>query len=759
MLNVEIQYNPFLVNTVVSIDGKTLTEEDSNFSLYRHRRLQDWIDVFLAKLPEQYRDRKLNIIFKGTAGDADDVKEAAEKLGQSDDRVTVTVDASACRDITPEHKIKELKNLFEEAKAGPFESIRSDGVERRFMAALDPSFEVNVIATMSSGKSTVVNAMLGTELMPAKNEACTATIARIEDHDDLDEFLARRFGHDEAKIDDWLPADAETLARWNDDEVTSVIEVKGDIPSIDERENVRITFIDTPGPNNSRDLSHGQTTDRAITSKPLSMVLYVLNATQLGTNDDDMLLKRVAQAMKEGGRQAHDRFIFIANKIDEFDPEKGESVELAIGRVKRHLRDKGIESPIVVPTSAELAKLLRVKRNYGEKALSRSDRGNLKTYVELFVEEESMNMVEHVRKDISPTVVRRLHKRLTQADTDDKKAEILSGVPIVEEMFDLFLRKHAIPSKIADAVENFRRIMREAAELKAYKEQFEKGQEELEQAVSVLKNFQKDKQRVEKAREFRESVKGQSYEETEDDQNRITGIMMEADKLLEDFRPNFATDIETEKATKKIGEAQKAFEQFIARTHSELDSALKKSMEHKLNNLRDKYQKFAQTVLEKQFPKNAQASIKQLQAITMEMPSTRELIENSTQTKTEEASRPHKGFFGTILNLFGIREKYLKNFEVVQMADVWEKLENRLRAALTKSVENYRSQNQKQFNRARQILLNAMDKIDAKMKSLTANLKRVANDENRKKKELEDIGSKITWHEEFDQKLQSLLHI
>lgn len=43
---------------------------------------------------------------------------------------------------------------------------------------------------MSSGKSTLINALLGRELMPSKNEACTATIAKIKDRSSGTEFDA-----------------------------------------------------------------------------------------------------------------------------------------------------------------------------------------------------------------------------------------------------------------------------------------------------------------------------------------------------------------------------------------------------------------------------------------------------------------------------------------------------------------------------------------------------------------------------------------
>lgn len=35
-------------------------------------------------------------------------------------------------------------------------------------------FKVCIVATMSSGKSTFINSIIGDEIMPEKNEACTA---------------------------------------------------------------------------------------------------------------------------------------------------------------------------------------------------------------------------------------------------------------------------------------------------------------------------------------------------------------------------------------------------------------------------------------------------------------------------------------------------------------------------------------------------------------------------------------------------------
>ena len=395
----ELTYNPYKVTSEFVRNGQT-QEDGPLVDLALNKRLQQWIDKLFDEISKISNSKEVDFVFTGTLLDSEDVKDAVFIYNKQNSPKIVNISLNTT-DETVENKVSRLQDLYNKAKDGPFEEFRTKEMEFNFARALAPEFEVNVIATMSSGKSTVINAMLGKELMPAKNEACTATIAKIEDHDDMTEFMARRTDHKQDMIDDWQVADSKLMEKWNNDTDTSVIEIKGNIPAIVERESVRIVLVDTPGPNNSRDGKHRQTTTKAINDNNISMVLYVLNATQLSTDDDKTLLSLIRDAMKEGGREAQDRFIFIANKIDNFDPEKGESVGSALENVRNYLRDNGIKNPLVVPASAELTKLIRVAEFEGEKSLTRSQRGNLATYTELFIEEAEMNMLEHVKKHVS----------------------------------------------------------------------------------------------------------------------------------------------------------------------------------------------------------------------------------------------------------------------------------------------------------------------------------------------------------------------
>ena len=56
-------------------------------------------------------------------------------------------------------------------------------------------------------------------------------------------------------------------------------------------------------------------------------------------NDDNKLLSMISQQMKRGGKQSKDRFIFVINKCDELDPEKGESIDDLLNEVKKYLNN------------------------------------------------------------------------------------------------------------------------------------------------------------------------------------------------------------------------------------------------------------------------------------------------------------------------------------------------------------------------------------------------------------------------------------
>ncbi|WZB76483.1 dynamin family protein [Achromobacter insuavis] len=119
--------------------------------------------------------------------------------------------------------------------------------------ALGNDFDVCVVATMSAGKSTLINAMLGRDLLPAANEATTATIARIVHNGELrDRFNAARITRDGERAETVQDAELELIQQWNRMEDTATIEARGAISAVRDRDNVRLVLTDTPGRTTAR---------------------------------------------------------------------------------------------------------------------------------------------------------------------------------------------------------------------------------------------------------------------------------------------------------------------------------------------------------------------------------------------------------------------------------------------------------------------------------------------------------------------------
>ena len=287
MKTIYIKYNPYKVETEIKIDDE-LVKENSQLNV-KGKRLQEWVENLPEILVEECNDSEYKIIFHGTALDFDDVQEVIEgaKLKEAFNGIVFEYEHQKGQEV--EDKELRIKKIFEEIQQGPFEELKGEDVKKAFEQAQNQDFPVNVVATMSAGKSTLINALLGKKLMPSSQEACTATISEIQDND-KEIFEAQAFDKDGNLCATSNDLNLETMKEWNSNEKISKIEIKGDIPFVNA-DDTRLILMDTPGPNNSRDKAHQETTMRALSESSKTLVLYILNATQLGINDDNNLLK------------------------------------------------------------------------------------------------------------------------------------------------------------------------------------------------------------------------------------------------------------------------------------------------------------------------------------------------------------------------------------------------------------------------------------------------------------------------------------
>ena len=447
MQEVFMSYNPFRLEFEFELNGNPL---DKSSKVYgnRGKRLQLWVNGLTKMLYDDVVNDDFKLEFKGTTLDYLDLKEDVDYFNNTNNGGHVELYHNDAK--SSEDRLHDLRDLFDYMQeTSPFDDLREERVKVNFEKAMSSEFEVAVIATMSSGKSTLLNALLGMELMPSKNEACTATIARIKDVDGVYGFNAKCLDENENVIvEEVKNVSADTMSSFNENESVSYIDVVGDIPFV-ESHNIQLVLLDTPGPNNSRDPRHKEKTFSVIKdSNP--MILYILNATQLAANDDNALLDAVGDAMNQGGKQSRDRFMFVVNKVDCFDPDKGESVEGALINVKDYLRDHGIENPNIYLASSETAKVIRLHKNRYE--LSRKQR---QTYsgLDLFIEEEELHLEKYA--PLSKLGRDKIGEALANAKSDDDIALIHTGIPVIEVAINEYLEKYAITTKVEQAVSTF----------------------------------------------------------------------------------------------------------------------------------------------------------------------------------------------------------------------------------------------------------------------------------------------------------------
>ena len=326
---------------------------------------------------------------------------------------------------------------------------------------------------MSAGKSTLLNAMIGHRLLPTRNEACTASICRIEDRDELQTFRGRT--KVAGKWNRWkTPITSEILQKWNDCSHEEV-SIEGDIKTISNTNNgYRVVFVDTPGPNNASCEDHAKITERVINEADFSSIVFVVNASVAGVEDEWRLLSRLQQVYSATKKKS--RIIFAINKIDLLDAGHGESIVDVLKACDLYLRGIGFLDPVVVPVCGDLglsirqmyAARVRYKRGKDKPSPPRGQRKNLyeaverpriqarlRREIETFLAQrtfyrngimysaegaKALSRIEHARVKSSGRIL--LGGKFFK-ESDLKSAEKLSGIPVLEMLLQQDLNAFA----------------------------------------------------------------------------------------------------------------------------------------------------------------------------------------------------------------------------------------------------------------------------------------------------------------------------
>jgi hypothetical protein len=124
MPTIKLTYNPFTVKSDIEVNGELQDVGSDLYKISVNKRLPQWIDrLFSVELFDAMNTRNINFIFEGVDSDAEDVKSAVEVF-QAQQPSLVLKTKYILHESKAEERVEKIRQLFEEAQAGPFDVFR-----------------------------------------------------------------------------------------------------------------------------------------------------------------------------------------------------------------------------------------------------------------------------------------------------------------------------------------------------------------------------------------------------------------------------------------------------------------------------------------------------------------------------------------------------------------------------------------------------------------------------------------------------------
>lgn len=766
MKKVFIKYNPYKLETEVRVDGKMLAKNSKlKEKIAQGSRLQEWIEDMPKLLLDEYNDNNFDITFHGTLLDFEDLKEVfteAYKKGE----LKVKLEHKPSKEVSDKETF--IDKIFEEIQNGPFDELKDEQIVNAFKNAKNSDFEVCVVATMSAGKSTLINSMLGTKLMPSKQEACTAIITRIKDND-KNSWHAEAYNKNKKLIESHNYLNYKTMERLNSDKDISEIKIDGDIPFV-KADDMSLVLIDTPGPNNSRDPEHRKVQNEFLSKSSKSLVLYIMEGTY-GNDDDDKLLEQVAKSMAVGGKQSKDRFIFVVNKMDGRRKEDGDTQQ-TLNRVRDYLKKHGIKNPNLFPAAALPALNIRL--------IKKGEEDDEDTIDETEAKVKKLNRNENLHFEdfasLPPSIKNDIKNRLSKSSEANDKALIHTGIPSIEAAIRQYVEKYAKTAKIKNIVDTF---MHKLDELKCFektKHELASRQEESQRIAQQIADIRKKIDDGKIAKSFKDSV-DEALQETKNKikytvketkeklQNRITKEI-DSYYIKDEFGKLKGKEIKLDELEFEIDDLNKFAKKLEQDFEDELDELIKETLINTGNALLEEYKKKLASMAEEINISDNLIDIDPLKLMAGSVNSDVFPVENMIMSKEVEDGEElventdkkwykpwtwfqESGYWRTIYKTV----TYVKGYKMAQefFAPVQKNL--------YENVDNAEKYASKQSDKIVEKFNNEFELLDNVLKEKLVELENYTSDKEKAEERVRESKQRLEWLSKITKKVQSILEI
>lgn len=585
MKKVYIKYNPYKLETEITVDGKPLAQNSKIGECCKQgSRLQEWVEELPENLIDEYNDNEFDVKFYGTLMDYEDLADVFNQAYELGTVEKLELDRIPAKETADKEKL--IDKLFHDIQQGPFEELKDDSIINAFKQAKSDEFEVCVVATMSSGKSTLINSMLGTKLMPSMQEACTAIITKIKDNDSHKGWQAEVYDKDGKLNKTYKNLTLQDMKELNANSEVGLIKATGDIPFVSSEET-SLVLIDTPGPNNSRNNQHREVQNNFLNSNSKNLVLYVMEPT-INTEDANNLLKQVADSMKVGGKQSRDRFIFVLNKLDE-RRQDDDKLSDTLDRVKGYLKTHGIYRPNIFPAAALPALYIRLLQNI--EVIDEEVKEDAEGYIKKFNKRSRLHLEKFA--PLPKSISKKIEEDLENASDDEGNAAnalIHTGIPSIEAAINQYVSKYAKTAKIKNIVDTFIHNLEEANCYESIKKELAENTKNSAQIAEQIEFIAKEVDDANSAVRFKtvvdnavERVSNEAVETIDDIvakyQNEITNIIDKAK----------GKEIMMDEIEHELGQLKIKAKELEPRFQSDLDNLIQETLVKTSNALIDEY--------------------------------------------------------------------------------------------------------------------------------------------------------------------------
>lgn len=761
MKKVSIKYNPYKLETEITVDGKHLAQNSVLLEKSADgSRLQEWVEELPQLLVQECNDTLFDVKFRGTLHDYNDVVDAFTLAYNSGEIKKVYLDRIPAKETTDKEKL--IDQVFEKIKKGPFDELRGKDVTSAFERAKSSDFEVCVVATMSAGKSTLINALLREKLMPSKQEACTAIITKIKDTNTTD-WKAKVYAKDGKLIEQQEHLTYSIMERLNGDEHVSEIEVSGNIPFVNS-DDMSLVLVDTPGPNNARDPEHKKVQSEFLSKSSKPLILYIMEGT-FGSDSDNELLGRVAESMKVGGKQSKDRFIFVVNKMDGRRAEDG-TTDDTLKRVRAYLENHGIYNPNIFPAASLPALNIQLIKNgvkvdedtqdetyMLERKLNRNDDMHFEQYASL-------------PKSIKDDINKKLETAKKKEDTRNQ-ALIHTGIPSIEASIQQYVQKYAKTAKIKNIVDTFSHKLDEVGCVEKTKQELAKNVKQSEKIVQTINRIRSSVDDIKSARNFQRSVDAAVAKVNESNEIIETIVAKLQAKITQKIDQGRGEKLDVDDVKYEIDSLEKFAKSLEPDFQVDLENMIQNTLKKTCDELLREYRNKLAALTEVANTSGLDISIDPLKLMEGSVSSADSfsydyLVETrKVQNGTEKVKNENWRWYNPFTWKEG-RKKIVATYKTVREIEASQLAQEFLepvQSAIYENGDRARKYASEQANKIKAKYNLKFKELDAVLKKKLDELESYATDQKKAEKRVQETKRKLQWLDDIQKDVKSILEI